>query len=238
MQAKIATIREQLVIYACKYTKNRYDAEDFATISSGDICCNWLLSDEDYMSTVNIRAANEETKAFSVLKHPWNSDVNTAIYGNGVIGARGIHITNDSYEYDYSEHELFVDGEGFFKDDMAVDGDIRARSIEVTQGDLWPDYVFDTDYNLMPLASLGEYIKQNRSLPNIPTAEEVEENDNRVDLGDMQRNLLKQVEEQALYILDLHEEKQELEEEVEELRVVKEEMDELKKRIEAIENGN
>ena len=128
------------------------------------------------------------------------------------------------------EKRMELDGDG----DLDVDGKIRARSIEVTQDDFWPDYVFEPDYDLRSLNSLSAYIEENQSLPGIPTKEEVKE-EGAVDLGAMQRNLIEKVEEQALYILELHEEKQQLKKEVKELRVVKEEIEELEERIEAIE---
>jgi hypothetical protein len=84
---------------------------------------------------------------------------------------------------------------------LFVEGGIEARDIKVTVLD-YPDYCFKTNYNLMPIEELRTYVETNKHLPGIPTAKEIEEN-NGVELGKMQTNLLKKIEEQTLYILDL-----------------------------------
>lgn len=65
----------------------------------------------------------------------------------------------------------------------------------------WADYVFDRNYQLPTLESLGEYIRQNRHLPGIPTAAEVEKNG--IDLGATQARLLEKIEQLTLYTIDL-----------------------------------
>jgi len=64
----------------------------------------------------------------------------------------------------------------------------------------WPDYVFSEDYDLMTLSDLEQSIKENKHLPGIPSAVEVEENG--ILLGDMQTKLLQKVEELTLYIIE------------------------------------
>ena len=66
----------------------------------------------------------------------------------------------------------------------------------------WPDYVFDEDYQLMPLTELAASVRQARHLPGIPSADEVEKNG--VGLGRMQANLLRKVEELTLYVIELN----------------------------------
>jgi len=68
--------------------------------------------------------------------------------------------------------------------------------------------VFENDYNLLPLNEVEQYIKQNNRLPNIPSAQEIEENG--LDLGEMQSKLLLKIEEMTLYILDLQKQIDEL----------------------------
>ena len=136
----------------------------------------------------------------------------------------------------FPKRALHVNGTPYFSEGLDVDGEIRAHSIKVTDLPIIPDYVFEDDYDLMPLNSFDKYIENNHSLPHIPTNEEVKENNNSVNLSDMQLNLLKQLEEQALYILELHEEKQNLQEELEDLRDVMEEVNSLESRLEKLEN--
>jgi len=54
----------------------------------------------------------------------------------------------------------------------------------------------------MNLADLKRYIYANKHLPDMPTEKEVLE-DNGIEIGQMQLLLLKKIEEQTLYILNL-----------------------------------
>ncbi len=81
---------------------------------------------------------------------------------------------------------------------LAVDGDIITRKVRVEQTS-WPDYVFKKDYPLPTLEQVREHIRQKGHLPNIPSAKEAEEKG--VELGEMDRLLLKKIEELTLYIL-------------------------------------
>jgi hypothetical protein len=72
----------------------------------------------------------------------------------------------------------------------------------------WPDYVFNKSYRLMPLAEVKKYIEENKHLPNIPAAAEIEKNG--IQLGDMSKRLMEKVEELTLYVLQLQEQIDEL----------------------------
>lgn len=64
----------------------------------------------------------------------------------------------------------------------------------------WADYVFEEKYPLMPLAELRNFVRTNKHLPNIPSAEEVTENG--FDLAQMDAKLLEKIEELTLYLLE------------------------------------
>lgn len=85
---------------------------------------------------------------------------------------------------------------------MAVRGKVLAEEIEVQLFQNWPDYVFADDYELMPLAELEEKIRENRHLPGIPPAAEVEANGLAV--GAMQVKLMEKVEELTLYVIQIN----------------------------------
>ncbi|HNW75033.1 MAG TPA: hypothetical protein PKN44_15490 [Bacteroidales bacterium] len=89
-----------------------------------------------------------------------------------------------------------------------VEGGIEARKIRVTAKD-YPDFCFNEEYPLMPLRDLKKFISLNKHLPGVPTAREVEDNKG-IEIGEMQTILLKKVEEQTLYILDLQKQIEEL----------------------------
>jgi hypothetical protein len=94
-------------------------------------------------------------------------------------------------------------------------GLIRTKEVNVTL-DGWPDYVFEEDYDLMPLNEVKQYIKENSRLPEIPSAKEVEENG--VKLGEMQKKLLLKIEELTLYILQQNEKMTDLQNQIDELK--------------------
>jgi hypothetical protein len=60
-----------------------------------------------------------------------------------------------------------------------------------------PDYVFEPDYKLMPIAKLAEYVAREKHLPNVPPADEIREKG--INLGEFQMRLLEKIEELTLY---------------------------------------
>ncbi|TJZ49893.1 hypothetical protein FAZ15_21970 [Sphingobacterium olei] len=93
------------------------------------------------------------------------------------------------------------------REKLSVNGNIRAKEIKV-EASPWPDYVFESDYSLLSLEELESYIQKNKHLPDIPKAEEAEKDG--VSLGEMNRLLLKKIEELTLYLIDMKKEIEEL----------------------------
>ncbi|WP_143313605.1 hypothetical protein [Chitinophaga ginsengisegetis] len=87
---------------------------------------------------------------------------------------------------------------------LAVEGTIAARRVKVTQAATWPDYVFEQDYQLPSLQKTEAFIRENKHLPEVPSAKEVAENGQ--DLGDMNAILLKKVEELTLHLISMQKE--------------------------------
>ncbi|RFS21100.1 hypothetical protein DVR12_17330 [Chitinophaga silvatica] len=85
---------------------------------------------------------------------------------------------------------------------LMVGGAMSARQVKVTQKAPWPDYVFHSSYVLPPLQELEQFIIENKHLPEIPSEKEVKAEGQ--DLGEMNRLLLKKVEELTLYIIQLN----------------------------------
>ncbi len=96
---------------------------------------------------------------------------------------------------------------------LDVNGTIRAKEIKVATG--WSDFVFDTDYNLPTLSEVEQYIAQHSHLPEIPSAEEVEENG--ISVGEMNAKLLQKIEELTLYVIEQNKQIEELKNKVAEL---------------------
>jgi hypothetical protein len=84
------------------------------------------------------------------------------------------------------------------KEMLEVKGKIKTQEVNVTAAG-WADYVFQSDYRLMPLSELADFIQEKGHLPNVPTTVEVMENG--VNLAEMNVILLEKVEELTLYIL-------------------------------------
>ena len=82
---------------------------------------------------------------------------------------------------------------------LSVNGNIKTKKLIVTQNG-WADYVFNDKYYLRPLTQLANFIKENRHLPDVPIAKDVEKNG--VDVGEMQALLLKKIEELTLYMIE------------------------------------
>ncbi len=87
---------------------------------------------------------------------------------------------------------------------LAVEGKIGAREVNVIATNPWPDYVFEKNYNLPTLESIKTYIDQNKHLPEVPSAKEIEKNG--VNLGEMNALLLKKIEELTMYVIELKKE--------------------------------
>lgn len=85
---------------------------------------------------------------------------------------------------------------------LAVNGAGVFTRVVVKTYSNWPDYVFAADYSLPSLQSLEQFITVNKHLPEIPSAQAVEEEGQ--DVGEMNRLLLKKVEELTLYIIQLN----------------------------------
>lgn len=82
---------------------------------------------------------------------------------------------------------------------LVVKGKILAEEIKV-QAINWPDYVFKPEYQLPSLGETEKFIKANGHLPEIPKATEVEANG--VSLGEMNKILVKKVEELTLHLIE------------------------------------
>jgi hypothetical protein len=92
---------------------------------------------------------------------------------------------------------------------LYVEGGIMTRDIKVTATTPFPDFVFDKKYHLRSISDLEKYITINKHLPNFESAVEVEQNMG-FEIGAMQTKLLQTIEEQALYIIDLQKQMDEL----------------------------
>lgn len=89
---------------------------------------------------------------------------------------------------------------------LAVCGSIHAKAQVLATG--WCDFVFDKNYNLMPLEEVEKHIKTDKHLPGIPTTKQVVKNG--LNVGQMQVKMMQKIEELTLYLIDLKKENEAL----------------------------
>lgn len=121
------------------------------------------------------------------------------------------------YIYRHSSYPFVAYSDGNFSigDDTKASGyrlSIHGKAIATEFTALpivsWPDYVFEKNYPLRPLAEVKRFIDENKHLPNIPSAAQIEKEG--IQLGEMSKKLMEKVEELTLYILQQQEQIEEL----------------------------
>lgn len=120
---------------------------------------------------------------------------NSRLYINLSTGYIGMGTTTPSYRLD-------------------VCGTIRAKEVLVETG--WCDYVFDKDYKLRSFDELEKYINENKHLPGIAPATEVEKDGLKI--AEMNKAMMEKIEELTLYVLQLNKDNQKLQKEIDELK--------------------
>lgn len=102
---------------------------------------------------------------------------------------------------------MHVDGKIICKDELKVaevnTDKIRAKDIDVDFNDA-ADYVFAEDYHLKPLREVEAYVKENKHLPGVPSADEF--SNQGMNVSKMSNLLLEKVEELTLHIIQLQKE--------------------------------
>jgi hypothetical protein len=128
----------------------------------------------DYMDNLHFRANKNWISALT-------------LYGDGTVGV-GFGTTYTAGDYRTQGYKLAVNG-GILCEEVKVIADVPDA-----------DYVFDTDYKLTTLPELESFVKKNRHLPNIPSAEQFKKDGYKV--GEMDEMLLRKVEELTLYVIE------------------------------------
>lgn len=102
---------------------------------------------------------------------------------------------------------MTVDGKIVCKDELKVaevnTDKIRAKDIDVDFNNA-ADYVFADDYELKPLSEVEAYVKENKHLPGVPSADEF--SNQGMNVSKMSNLLLEKVEELTLHVIQLQKE--------------------------------
>jgi hypothetical protein len=135
------------------------------------------------------RIKNQKSFFIFLDKDNQSSDEEFVIFNNGS---------------DYNANKLFL-----IKSDGAckLDGNFHAKAMYVCSSG-WCDYVFEDNYNLKPLSEVEKFIKENKHLPDVPSAKEIENNE--VDVFEMIKIQMKKIEELTLYNIQLQKQIDEL----------------------------
>jgi hypothetical protein len=99
---------------------------------------------------------------------------------------------------------------------LAVNGSAIAESMTVQLHANWPDYVFKPSYVLPTLTQVKTYIDKNQHLPEMPSQQEIAEKG--LNLGEMNKLLVKKVEELTLYLIEKDKQDQIKQQEIEQLK--------------------
>ena len=144
-----------------------------------------------------------------------NSDGGTSS-GGGTIGGTNLWTNSQSIIHTTGDNKVAIGQglatlpEGYL---LYVKKGILAERVRVAVATSarWADYVFDDDYNLMPLKEVEEFIQENDHLPNVPSADEITETG--IDMAEMAAKQMEKIEELTLYLIEANKRIEKLEKE-------------------------
>jgi hypothetical protein len=84
---------------------------------------------------------------------------------------------------------------------LTVAGNINSREVKVSV-DAGADFVFEKDYNLPSLQEVEKFVNENKHLPEIASAKEMQKDG--INLSEMNIKLLQKIEELTLYVIELN----------------------------------
>ncbi|PKF74825.1 hypothetical protein [Chryseobacterium sp. PMSZPI] len=180
----------------------RLNNGSYNTVIGQDSFVNTFIGNNNIaVGSNNARDANNATGNIYIGNDivPFNAQpTNELNIGNWIIGNNGtIGIGQFSYQLpadgvgpDGQKYKLFV------KDGIRTE---RVK-VDIAANNGWADYVFEKNYQLMPLNDLAQFIDKNGHLPEVPTTEEAIKNG--IELKEMNILLLKKIEELTLYTLE------------------------------------
>lgn len=138
-----------------------------------------------------------------------NEDNTKTFFGIGALGADNNGVASFDHGWIGQDHDnAYMNflpngnvGIGTAKPDakLSVNGTIHTTEVKVNLTG-FPDYVFEPAYNLLSLKDVETYISKNHHLPEMPTAAEVDKDG--VNLGELNKLLVKKIEELTLYLIE------------------------------------
>lgn len=162
-----------------------------------------IMSGENYTPTISFRGPQNSIQRGSIQA--------STLFIDGKMGIGTNVIDGDV--------QLQVAGKILCKGDIEVASidasDIKTNDITVKMNDV-ADYVFEEGYDLKNLSEVEAYVNENKHLPGIPSAAEIEKDG--VSLSKMTNLLLEKVEELTLHMIQLEKENKALKAEMQNLK--------------------
>lgn len=150
-----------------------------------------LITEAALASLLDYAGGSASHAAFEVTGDNDHTTFDTRFHGSVII--HGNDGENDpTFTPTDADYSLYIE-EGLHA------GDINIGNVED-----WPDYVFDEQYALLDLQQVSDFIKSNKHLPGIPSADELEK-EKHYNLHKMNTVFLQKIEELTLYILEQEE---------------------------------
>ena len=172
-----------------------------ATLAVGIATCNGCFSTQAKIGDATIKLENSNNLIFNTNTSGGTGGERSFIFGaqdkiamtiwNGGRVAIG---NNIPFSLTNANHLLFVE-KGILTEKVTV-------AVKNTVD--WADYVFADNYPLSKLADVEAFVKKNKHLPNVPSAQEMMTQG--LDVAKMDAKLLEKIEELTLYLIELKKE--------------------------------
>ena len=166
----------------------------------------------DYKYLINVRNSASGTAADL---HQWQ--ISTSYSNDDRVFFRKTYPYN---AHNYNQwHEFATRGTNTFTGKQRINGLLEVagnvRTKELVVETIGADFVFEPDYQLKSLSEVKAHIEENKHLPDIPSAAQMQENG--VGISELSTKLLQKVEELTLYAIQQNEMIEELNKRIEEL---------------------
>lgn len=157
---------------------------------------NWQVIDPTYNDFSAIMFGNNGWITF--VSQAVNPAAGTTFTHNQVIQNTRLKIDPEGRVYIGSG----LWGDVYYSDyRLYVEKGIRTEKVKVDLNTSWADYVFDSNYELMPLDELAKFVEKEKHLPNVPSEKELQTEG--IDLAQMDKIQMEKIEELTLYIIQL-----------------------------------